>query len=60
MTYKKLLYLHDLDRRYVAKKLGISYGLLNVKLGGFSKWTPEEEAKLQALIKKAEKQGAVQ
>jgi hypothetical protein len=54
MDYKAELYRLRLDRRDVAKKIGVSYSGLNARLSEFVSWQPGEEKKLVDIIRVAD------
>lgn len=52
---KMRIYRLGLDRRILAKRLGISYSTLNCKLGEFTPFTDVESKELLQILDQAEK-----
>ena len=53
MDYRKEIKKEGLDRREVAKKLGLSYFGLARRLGEFTPWQTGEELQLMKIIEKS-------
>ncbi|MGB7569791.1 MAG: hypothetical protein WBM07_18155 [Chitinivibrionales bacterium] len=51
---KKQIYRLGVDRRILAKRLGLSYSAFNSRLGEFTAFRPEEESALMKILNEAE------
>lgn len=54
LSYKLRISVLDLDRREVARRLGLTYGQLSARLNGFTPWAAGEEVALVNLLRREE------